>query len=128
MSVLLMPLLTLALLLTANSASAVFVQRYQSIANGAIVFTGNTLGLDRNGSNYAAGTAGSIGAFINSDTSANFSTFVAGSIGSTAASNTLWQNNKSEATLTLPSGGNIVYAELLWGGNSVAGGLVKNIL
>lgn len=114
--------LALVLLLQAGAASAVYVQRYQSIANGAVVFTGNTLGLDRNGSNYTPGTSGSLGAFINSDTSASFSTFAPGSIGSTSASNTLWQNNKSEASLSLPSGGRILYAELIWGGNVNAGG------
>lgn len=115
-------LMTLVLLLVAGPAAAVFTQRYQSIANGAIVFTGNTLGLDRNGAAYTPGTTGSLGAFINSDTTSSFSTFVAGSIGNNGVSNTLWMNNKSEATLTLPSGGDVLYAELIWGGNVNAGG------
>lgn len=109
-------------LLAATPASAVFTQRYQSIVNGAIVFTGNTLGLDRNSGNYTPGTSGSLGAFINSDTTGNFSTFVAGSIGQNSASTTLWQNNKSEASLTLPGGGDVLYAELVWGGNYNIGG------
>lgn len=109
-------------LLAATPASAVFTQRYQSIVNGAIVFTGNTLGLDRNSGNYTPGTSGSLGAFINSDTTGNFSTFVAGSIGQNSASTTLWQSNKSEATLTLPGGGDVLYAELVWGGNYNVGG------
>ena len=101
----------------ASPASAVYQQRYQSISSGAIVFTGNTLGLDRNGSNYSPGTSGSIGAFINSDSPNEYNGFGAYTIGRNGTSTTLWQSNKSEAFLSLPGGGNILYAELIWGGN-----------
>lgn len=106
----------------ASPASAVYQQRYQSISNGAIVFTGNTLGLDRNGSRYEPGTSGSIGAFINSDNANEYNGFGPYSIGQNGRSTLLWQSNKSEATLSLPSGGNILYAELIWGGNVNVGG------
>ncbi|MFX5514189.1 hypothetical protein ABTD48_19435, partial [Acinetobacter baumannii] len=76
-------------LLAATPASAVFTQRYQSIVNGASVFTGNTLGLDRDNSNYTPGTSGSVGAFLNSDNPAQFGSFGAYTIGQTSASTTL---------------------------------------
>lgn len=109
-------------LLAATPASAVFTQRYQSIVNGAIVFTGNTLGLDRSGSTYTPGTNGSVGAFLNSDNPAQFGSFGAYTIGQSGASTTLWQNNKSEAMLTLPGGGDVLYAELIWGAAYNVGG------
>ena len=102
---------------------AAYVSRYSQNANGGILFTGNALGLSRNGSSFTQqGTSGSIGAFINSEVSTAWGTYPASTIGANAASTTLWQSNASEATLNIPSGSSVLYAELIWGGDFNSGG------
>lgn len=104
-------------------AQGAYVSRYSQNANGGILFTGNALGLSRNGSSFTQqGTSGSIGAFINSEGTTAWGTYPAPTVGATAASTTLWQQNASEATLNLPAGSNILYAELIWGGDFNSGG------
>lgn len=104
-------------------AQGAYVSRYSQNANGGILFTGNALGLSRNGSSFTQqGTSGSIGAFINSEGTTAWGTYPAPTVGATAASTTLWQQNASEATLNLPAGSNILYAELIWGGDFSSGG------
>lgn len=107
----------------ASVTQAAYVSRYSQNANGGILFTGNALGLSRNGASFTQqGTSGSIGAFINSEGTAAWGTYPAPTIGANAASTTLWQNNASEATLNLPAGSSILYAELIWGGDFNSGG------
>ncbi|MHB1405692.1 MAG: DUF7507 domain-containing protein [Desulfitobacteriaceae bacterium] len=86
-----------------------FVTRYWMTDNGAITFTGNTLGLSQLMNANQAGTQGSIGAFI-SLSGSQVPTFPLGT--------TLnYVDNSSQAILHIPSGSTIVYAELIWGGN-----------
>lgn len=85
------------------------IQRYSNIKNGGIVFTGNTLGLSKSGNANAPGLLGSIGAFISLDTSLQVNNFPAGT--------TLdYTKNGSAANLALPADGDVLYAELVWGG------------
>lgn len=107
----------------ATVAQGAYVSRYSQNANGGMVFTGNALGLSRNGASFTQqGTSGSIGAFINSEGSSAWGNYPAPTVGATAASTTLWQQNASEATLNLPAGSSILYAELIWGGDFNSGG------
>lgn len=86
-----------------------FLQRYSGIRHGGIVLTGNTLGLSKAANSTAAGTLGSIGAFVSLDTSLQVNDFPPGT--------TLdYTKNGSAATLTLPAGAYVLYAELVWGG------------
>lgn len=85
-----------------------FIQRYSTIERGGIRFIGNTLGLSKISNSLSAGTLGSIGAFTTLSNS-QFSNFPVGT-----TSNYL--QNSSNATLILPVGSNILYAELVWGG------------
>ncbi len=91
-----------------SSANAQYVNRYSTITSGAVTFTGNTLRLSK-GTN-TPGTNGSIGTFITNDTSIRDNTYP---LGTTAD----WTKNRSEATLVIPTGATVKYAELIWGGS-----------
>jgi uncharacterized repeat protein (TIGR01451 family) len=105
---------------------AAYVKRYSTIANGAMTFTGNSLGLDKasntGSTSNGPGTTGSIGTFMTTDTGSRDSSPNPGwpssyattySAGTTAS----WANNKSRAQLRIPAGSTVLYAELIWGGN-----------
>ena len=85
-----------------------FVQRYTTIERGGIRFIGNTLGLSKTSNSLSAGTLGSIGAF----TSLNNTQFSNFPVGTTSN----YLQNGSNATLVLPIGSTVLYAELVWGG------------
>ena len=85
-----------------------FVQRFSTIERGGIRFIGNTLGLNKSSNTLSAGTLGSIGAF----TSLNNTQFSNFPIGTTSN----YLENGSNATLQLPIGSTVLYAELIWGG------------
>ncbi len=115
-------LLALFTLVLAGPAHAVYIQRFSSNANGAITFTGNTLGLDSSAAFATPGTRGSQGAFINSNNPAAWGTYPANTVGASAASSTLWSQNASQANLVVAPGSTVLYAELIWGGVWSAGG------
>ena len=105
------------LLLGAASIShAAYVNRFTTITNGAVTFTGNTIGLNKQAGANAPGTSGAIGTFIASTNP----TSVDGTypLGTTAT----WQANASQATLVVPAGGTVLYAELIWSGSYSYGG------
>ena len=87
-----------------EAAAQNYILRYANTVNGAVTFTGNTLGL-----NYAAG-AGSVGAFITTNTSLN----VGGGYPNGTTLN--WSNNSSSAVLRMPTNSTVLYAELIWAG------------
>ncbi|MBS0648809.1 MAG: tandem-95 repeat protein [Verrucomicrobia bacterium] len=89
---------------------ATYISIYTTTDNGAITFTGNTLGLDKTTNQNNPGTTGSIGAFITTDTSMQVGSFP---VGTTLT----WQNNSSTAVLDIPSGSTILHAELIWSGS-----------
>ncbi|PEM44834.1 RICIN domain-containing protein [Bacillus toyonensis] len=83
-----------------------FIQRYSTTTNGAVTFTGNTLGLSNTNISYT-----DIGAFITLDLSKQVPGYPAGT--------TLdWKENASAAQLRLPTGSIVLYAELIWGGST----------
>lgn len=86
-----------------------FIQRYSDVKKGGIAFTGNTLGLSKASNQSAPGTEGSIGAFTSLNAALQVGTFPAGTTLS-------YLQNGSRATLNLPAGSVILYAELVWGG------------
>ncbi|PWW36828.1 MULTISPECIES: DUF7507 domain-containing protein [Paenibacillus] len=89
-----------------------FIERYAINENGAVTFTGNTLGLSRSETVGVPGTVDSIGAYITTDTTQQFGTYPPGTTN-------LFQNNSSSAVLQLPAGSSILYAELIWGGTYI---------
>ena len=95
---------------------AVYIKRYTTIANGAMTYTGNTLGLSKYRNRNRPGTSHSIGTFITTDTSSRD--------GSSWYSGTTprWQENSSAADLRIPAGSAVLYAELIWGGSYLYGG------
>jgi uncharacterized repeat protein (TIGR01451 family) len=85
------------------------IRRYADTINGAITFTGNTLGF----ADLSTGTY-NIGSFITTDTTEQVPGFPPGS--------TLdWTKNKSTAVLRLTPNAEVEYAELIWGGSTNAG-------
>ncbi|MBP2000088.1 C4-type Zn-finger protein [Paenibacillus shirakamiensis] len=92
-----------------------FILRYNTTMNGAMTFTGNTLGLNKVANQNNQGTAGSIGAFITLNTSSQVGNFPLGT--------TLdYTQNSSAAILSLPTGSTVLYAELVWAGSYNYGG------
>lgn len=87
-----------------------FILRYNTTMNGAMTFTGNTMGLNKVANQNNQGTAGSIGAFITLNTASQVGNFPLGT--------TLdYTQNSSAAILSLPSGSSVLYAELIWAGS-----------
>lgn len=86
-----------------------FIQRFSDVKKGGISFTGNTLGLSKAPNLNAPGTEGSIGAFTSLNNALQVGTFPAGTTLS-------YLQNGSRATLNLPAGSAVLYAELIWGG------------
>ncbi|WP_052380483.1 Ig-like domain-containing protein [Paenibacillus camerounensis] len=97
-----------------------FQLRYNTTMNGAMTFTGNTLGLNKTTNQNNQGIVGSIGAFSTLNTALQAGNFPLG----TTLNYTL---NASSAVLNLPAGASVLYAELIWsasyntGGNNLIG-------
>jgi large repetitive protein len=94
----------------AQFAHAAYVNRYSNIANGALTFTGNTIGLNKAASTNAPGASGAIGTFITTNATSVDGTYPAGTTST-------WQTNASRAILSIPPGSNVLYAELIWSGS-----------
>ncbi|WP_461672420.1 tandem-95 repeat protein, partial [Priestia megaterium] len=93
-----------------------YVNRFLTNANGAITFTGNTFGLNKQANANAPGTAGSIGTFFSVNPSSVDGSFPTGTTAN-------YLQNFSSAVLRLPSTTTqILYAELIWGGSYLYGG------
>jgi large repetitive protein len=90
-------------------ANAVYLNRFSTIANGAVTFTGNSLGLDKGNTN-APGTNGAIGTFTSTNLSLIDGTYPPGTTSD-------WRKNSSSAQLVIPAGSTILYAELIWSGS-----------
>ena len=106
---------TILFLLNATGAHAQYVQRQVVTTNGAITFVGNSLGLNKDGTNDRPGTSGSLGTFITIDTSLQDNPeWPQGTTGD-------WRLNSSSAVLSLPEGSRIIHAELIWGGSYLFG-------
>ncbi len=117
---LMVALLPVSGLLTSLPAHAAYINRFSTITNGAITFTGNTLGLSKQPTTNAPGTSDAIGAFITTNTALRDGTLYP--FGTTAD----WHQNSSAAVLNLPPGSTVLHAELIWSGSYSYGG--ENIL
>ncbi|MBP7074018.1 MAG: tandem-95 repeat protein [Rhabdochlamydiaceae bacterium] len=96
-----------------TSLDATYVSVYNTITNGGIAFTGNTLGLDKTTNQSNPGITGSIGAFISQDNSQHVGTFPTPPPGTTLD----YTKNGSLAYLDLPPGSVVIHAELIWSGS-----------
>jgi large repetitive protein len=108
-------LLALALFCCLGSAHAVYINRYSTIANGALTFTGNTVGLNKAAGANAPGTSMAIGTFIAANGTSVDGTYP---VGTTAT----YTANGSSAVLSIPPGSTVLYAELIWSGSYSYGG------
>ena len=106
------------LLFGLNLAQAAYVTRFSTVTNGAITFTGNTIGLNKQANANAPGASGAIGTFI----AANNPTSVDGTY--PAGTTATWQANAAQANLKFPIIGTstVLYAELIWSGSYSYGG------
>ena len=87
------------------------INRFTTTTNGAMIFTGNTLGLS--GPRIGGGQIGTIRAFTTLDLASQVPGYPPGTT-------TIWQDNESQAQLIIPPGSTILYAELQWGGTSIS--------
>ncbi|WBW96576.1 hypothetical protein [Oceanirhabdus sp. W0125-5] len=88
-----------------------FINRFTTTTQGAMTFTGNTLGLSKESNTNNSGILHSIGAFITLNTVHQVPTYPF------PPGTTLnWQENSSQANLVIPAGSTILYAELIWAG------------
>ncbi|MBN8207889.1 DUF11 domain-containing protein [Bacillus sp. NTK071] len=100
-----------------------FTNRYTANDCGAMTFTGNTIGLSGTGFSNEAGTNGTAGAFITLDSSSTVDAFPPPTVIGSAGTTLDYTENGSEANLNLPAGSTILYAELIWGGLYIGGGI-----
>jgi hypothetical protein len=103
--------------------AAQYTTRYTAIANGAITFTGNSLGLDAASGQNGQGTRGSIGTFSTTNTALQDATPAPTGVPAFPPGTTAdWRQNSSAAELRLPAGARVLRAELVWGGSWAYGG------
>lgn len=93
-----------------------FDQRYTITTNGAITFTGNTLGLSKQPTTQYAGKADSIGAMITTNNSLNVLDYPRDANAGTTLDFT---KNGSYAYLSLPLGSTVLKAYLIWAGSCI---------
>ncbi|HEY0074289.1 MAG TPA: SdrD B-like domain-containing protein [Abditibacteriaceae bacterium] len=96
--------------LFASASHAAYVQRFTATTNGAMTFTGNTLGLDKRADQNEPGTVGAIGAFTSTNTLLKVGNYPNGTT-------LTFAQNSSSSILNIPSGSTVLYAELIWGGS-----------
>ena len=108
-------MLPLSGLFSVQMAEAAYLLRYTTITNGALTFTGNTLGLSKATNANAPGTSHGIGTFITTNPTLRDGTYP---LGTTAN----WALDSSAATLNMPAGSTVRYAELMWSGSYSYGG------
>jgi uncharacterized repeat protein (TIGR01451 family)/MYXO-CTERM domain-containing protein len=106
---------TLTLLVPATAEAQVL--RYSTTAAGKIVSTGNTLGLAKATSLNGPGTADSIGTFISLGNGVDNNPVNAANPWPAGTTND-WNQDGSTAVLSLPNEGQVLYAELVWGGST----------
>jgi uncharacterized repeat protein (TIGR01451 family) len=101
---------------TLSAPAAATQLRFLETAPGGVVATGNTLGLSKAQGQNGPGLNDSIGTFI---TLANTIDAVPANPGNPWPAGTTndWMQNGSTASLALPPDGEVLYAELLWGGS-----------
>ncbi|GAB4144947.1 MAG: hypothetical protein OHK0017_04000 [Patescibacteria group bacterium] len=95
--------------LAANAATG-YTLRYKTTTKGAMVFTGNALGLNTYAEYQPGKIDGSIDVFTTLDTSLKEGNFPAGTTKD-------WRKNSSAAQLKIPETAEVLYAELVWGAN-----------
>jgi hypothetical protein len=100
---------------SASCPASGYCNRFSCITNGAVTFTGNTLGLSKAVGLNQAGTSDAIGTFTTINTALQVPTYPPGT---TLA----FAQNSARATLNLPANSTVLYAELTWGGTYGLGG------
>lgn len=98
----------------AHASESTLSLRYRGTTHGAVLMTGNTLGLAKELGSNAPGTADSIGVFICEPPASEAEPAAVDWVAPTC---TDWRFNASSAYLDLPEDAEVLYAEVLWGGS-----------
>jgi uncharacterized repeat protein (TIGR01451 family) len=112
-------MLPLSGLFNIQTAAAAYRLRFSTITTGALTFTGNTLGLSKEAGHNAPGTSHGIGTFISTNPALRDGTYPFNATTGTTAN---WALDSSAATLIMPLGSTVRYAELIWSGSYSYGG------
>jgi hypothetical protein len=118
-ALLVVAMLPLSGLFGIETAAAAYQPRYSTITTGALTFTGNTLGLSKAANINAPGTSHGIGTFISTNPALRDGTYPFNNTTGTTAN---WALDSSAATLIMPPGSTVRYAELIWSGSYSYGG------
>jgi uncharacterized repeat protein (TIGR01451 family) len=110
-------LLGVAFALVGVSAADAEVLRYDEVLDGGVTATGNTLGLSKKPGLNEQGTGDSIGTFISLGSGQDNLGVAPGGDEYPVGTTPDWTENGSSASLVLPAGTSVVYAELVWGGS-----------
>ena len=100
------------------AAAEAQVLRFSATAAGKIVATGNSLGLSKEQDKNGPGIKDSIGTFISLDSAAVDNNPLNPLNPWPGGTTSEWVKNGSNAVLTLPNEGSVLYAELVWGGST----------
>lgn len=92
------------------SIEAAYIERFSTIDNGSIVFTGNALGLSKCPEENNPGANDSIGAYMTTNSKLQVNNYPPGTTLNV-------HENSSSAILDLPLGSVVLYAELIWSGS-----------
>ena len=106
----------------ATAAAPQLPARYHATLQGGIVVTGNAIGLSKENAANGPGIKDSIGTFMAAGSGAADTTPANPANPWPAGTTNDWHSNASAATLTLPAGSQVEYAELVWGGSYNYGG------
>lgn len=98
------------------------IMRYTTNENGAIVITGNTLGLSERRGTRLPGTDNAINQFITTNGTLPVPTGWSGVVNTANNENVTfdWNMNASSAFLVMPDHSEVLYAELIWGGMAIS--------
>lgn len=110
-------LITLLLIISSFNLNAVYILRYSTTDNGGISYTGNTLGLTKATGQNNPGISDAIGTFITTQQPLPTPVGSYPNDGQAAGTTLDYTQNSSQAVLDLPTGCEVLYAELIWSGS-----------
>ena len=94
-----------------QTAAATYAKRYSTITNGALTFTGNTLGLSKHVGVTVQGAIDGIGAFITNNPTLRVPNYPLDPTGR-GGTTRVWTLNGSAASLVLPPGSTVLYRNI----------------
>lgn len=87
-----------------------YIERFSTVDNGGMIFTGNAVGLSKSTGENSPGKNDSIGTFMTTNLNLQTNNYPPGTTLKVS-------ENSSAAILDLPTGSDVLYAELIWSGS-----------